>query len=75
MDIGVADRIEILTKRCHACLGESGIVTNSSLVLPIDRELIAVLKPTAVISLMWETWEFRSFDFDLNYCKVRGGLW
>ncbi len=72
MDIGVADRIEILTNRCHACLGESDIVTNSGFVRPIDRDLIAVLKPTAVIPLMWETWEFRSSDFDLNYCKERG---
>ena len=47
-------------------------MTNSCLVRPIDRELIAVLKPTVVIPLMWETWEFRSFDFDFNYCKERG---
>ena len=70
----LADKIEILEKRCHDSLAQSDIVTNSGFVRPIDRDLIAVLKPTAVIPLMWETWEFRTSDFDLGFCKERGIL-
>ena len=70
----VANRVEVLTERCHRSLAESDIVTNSGFVRPIDRNLISALKPTAVIPLMWETWEFRSSDFDLDLCKERGIL-
>ena len=41
---------------------------------PIDRTLISTLKKTSVIPLMWETWEYRPSDFDLEYCKTRGIL-
>jgi hypothetical protein len=72
--IGVEDCIQILPQRCHASLGRSDIITNSGFVRPIDKDLINVLKPTAVIPLMWETWEYRSCDFDLQACKDRGIL-
>lgn len=71
---GVANRIEVLKKRCHRSLAAADIVTNSGFVRPIDKDLIAALKPTAVIPLMWETWEFRSSDFDLDDCQERGIL-
>lgn len=68
---GVQDKIEVLTHRSHNRLAESDIITNSGFVRPIDKDLISALKPTAVVPLMWETWEFRSFDFDLDYCKEK----
>ena len=70
-EFGVADRIEILFERSHRCLRKCDIVTNSGFVRPIDVDLITSLKPTAVIPLMWETWEFRSADFDLNLCRSK----
>jgi len=69
---GVGYLIECVERRSHQHLARADIVTNSGHVRPIDRDLIDALKPTAVIPLMWETWEFRSSDFDLNYCKERG---
>jgi len=33
--------------------------------------MISCLKPTAVISLMWETWELRPEELDLQYCRER----
>jgi hypothetical protein len=50
------------------------IVTNSGFVRPIDAALIATMKPTAVVPLMWETWEFRPGDVDLDACRARGIL-
>ena len=34
--------------------------------------MIAHLKPTAVLPLMWETWEFREADLDLAECRRVG---
>ena len=71
---GVAERIEICVGRCDEGLAQSDIVTNSGFVRPLDGDLLAKLKPTAVIPLMWETWEFRPSDLDLDACKARGTL-
>ena len=70
----VAEKIECIDRRSHVRLAQADIVTNSGHVRPIDRDLIDSLQPTAVIPLMWETWEFRESDFDLNRCKERGIL-
>ena len=67
----VQDSLEFLDRRCHRSLAVSDIVTNSGLVRPIDKDLIDTLKPTAVIPLMWETWELRPSEFDLGLCKDR----
>lgn len=71
---GVSDRIQIADSRRLDWLSVSDIVTNSGFVRPIDNGLITVLKPTAVIPLMWETWEFRESDFNLTACKEKGIL-
>ena len=70
----VTEKIECIDRRSHARLAQADIVTNSGHVRPIDRDLIDSLQPTAVIPLMWETWEFRELDFDLARCKERGIL-
>lgn len=68
---GVGDRIKYVKSRSHADLAGADIITNSGFVRPIDKDLIGCLKPTAVIPLMWETWEFRSSDFDLDFCQEK----
>lgn len=70
----VADSVSVFDTRRMDLLAQSDIVTNSGFVRPMDAELIDVLKPTAVIPLMWETWEFRPEDFDLKRCKEKGIL-
>lgn len=70
----VQDRIQIFDHRNYTALQKSDIVTNSGFVRPMDRDLITHLKPTCVIPLMWETWEFRNSDFDLEYCKQKNIL-
>jgi hypothetical protein len=69
---GVADRIEIVTGRSAAIVGRADIVTNSGHVRPIDAEMIGWMKPSAVISLMYEGWEFRPGDVDVDACFGRG---
>lgn len=66
---GVLDRIKCVSSRSMLDLRQADIVTNSGHVRPIDVDLISALKPTAVVPLMWETWELRREEFDLNACK------
>ena len=67
----VADRIKCVDVRSHLDLAKADIVTNSGHVRPIDSDLIDTLQPTAVIPLMWETWELRESDFNLKRCRER----
>ena len=69
---GVGDRIEIVSDKTPSILAQVDIVTNLGFVRPIDKEVIVHLKPTAVLPLMWETWEFREADLDLAECRRKG---
>ena len=69
---GVSDRIEVVSDKIPSILSQVDIVTNLGFVRPIDKSMIAHLKPTAVLPLMWETWEFREADLDLAECQRRG---
>lgn len=65
---GVADRIEIVTAKTRSIVGQADIVTNSGHVRPIDASMIGWMKQGAVIALMYESWEFRPDDLDLDAC-------
>lgn len=67
--LGVEDNIEVIHSPFDAPLAKIDIVTNSGFVRPINHQMITQLKKTCVIPLMWETWEFRDCDFDLDCCK------
>ena len=69
---GVGDRIEVVSDKIPLILSQVDIVTNLGFVRPIDKNMIAHLKPTAVLPLMWETWEFREADLDLAECRRVG---
>ena len=53
-------------------LSSFDIITNSGQLRPINSLIIKKLKKTAVITLMWETWEFREEDIDLVACQKKG---
>ncbi|WP_447968615.1 hypothetical protein [Nitrospira sp. M1] len=42
------------------------LVTNLGFVRPIDRIVISKLSDSAVVALMWEPWEFRPGEIDLE---------
>ncbi|MBH8576327.1 hypothetical protein I8752_25715 [Nostocaceae cyanobacterium CENA369] len=69
---GVGDRIQFLAEKTEDIVAQADIITNSGHVRPINAEMIAWMKPTAVIGLMYEAWEFRSEDVDLIACRQRG---
>ena len=70
-EFGVESKIQVFFERNHNALGQADIVTNSGFVRPFDVDLIDALKPTAVIPLMWETWEYNKNYFNLEYCKKK----
>ncbi|MBO3463335.1 hypothetical protein G7B40_029905 [Aetokthonos hydrillicola Thurmond2011] len=69
---GVSDRIEFRQEKTKTIVAQADIITNSGHVRPIDEQMIKWMKPTVVIGLMYEAWEFRSQDVDLNVCRQRG---
>lgn len=71
--LGVEEgRIEFAEGRPLEWFEAADVVTNSGHVRPLDAEVVARMKPTAVISLMYEGWEWRPEDVDLDACRQRG---
>jgi hypothetical protein len=64
----VADRVEVVTRKQREIIAQADIITNSGHVRPIDLEMVTWMKPTAVVPLMFESWEFRPGDLDLEAC-------
>jgi len=52
-------------------IGEADIVTNSGHLRPLNEDKLKHLKKNAVISLMYEKWELRDSDVDINYCRKK----
>lgn len=70
----VSDRVEVVYRKTNENLGVSDIVTNTAAVRPIDAVTVGLMKQTAVVPLMWETWEYREADLDLRSCRASGIL-
>jgi len=68
---GVPDRIRIVREKTAGVVGAADIVTNSGQVRPIDAAMVARMKPFSVVPLMYESWEFRCSDVDLEACRAR----
>ncbi|HEY4203106.1 MAG TPA: hypothetical protein VGM83_21345 [Devosiaceae bacterium] len=69
---GVADRIHIVEQLTPEILAECDILTNSGHLRPITAPVIRQLPHRAVIALMFEAWEFRGTDLDLDACRTLG---
>jgi len=66
------EKLQIVENLTPQIIGEADIVTNLGFLRPINKEFISNLKPTAVIPLMYESWEFREEDLDLRECWKKG---
>jgi hypothetical protein len=71
---GVADRVSVVTRLTDDHVGAADVVTNSGHVRPIDAELLARMRPDAVVPLMFEAWEIDlgRDDVDLEAMRARG---
>ncbi|WP_275173828.1 hypothetical protein [Bradyrhizobium sp. CSS354] len=70
--VGVADRIDVLEQITPGILNQTDIITNSGHLRPLTGALIDKLSKEAVIALMFEAWEFRASDLDMQACLRRG---
>ena len=68
----IADRIQFIRSNDPGYVSTADIVTNSGQVRPIDAGMVASMKQSAVIPLMYESWEHRGCDVDLEACRARG---
>lgn len=68
----IENKINIIRSLENVPFLELDIVTNTGFLRPINREFITKLSNKCVIPLMWEPWEFRSNELDINSCKFKG---
>ncbi|MBN9519691.1 hypothetical protein J0H58_14410 [bacterium] len=71
-EAGVAGRVRVVTEKRPDLIREADVVTNSGHVRPIDRETVECMRPGAVVPLMYECWELRPEDVNLEACLARG---
>jgi hypothetical protein len=69
---GLENKIEVIFSREDPRIAQADIVTNLNYVRPLDAAMLGRLKPTAVIPLMFETWEYRPSDLDLEEARRLG---
>ena len=69
---GTGDRVEVLFSREDTRIGRADIVLNLGFVRPLDAVFLRRLKRSAVIPLMFETWEHRPEDLDVQECRRLG---
>lgn len=69
--VGVADRIDVLEQISPDVLQKVDIITNSGHLRPLNAALIDQLPRGAIIALMFEAWEFRPEDLDIEACSRR----
>lgn len=70
--LGCLDNIVFIDECPRKCVEQADIVTNTGFVRPIDGPTVERMKPTAVVPLMYETWEFRDEDVDIEACWKAG---
>lgn len=68
----INDKINIINNFNHVPLEEMNIVTNTGFLRPINRILINRLSSECVIPLMWEPWEHRPAELDIEACVEKG---
>lgn len=56
----------------QSVLSQVDLVTNSGHLRPLNQSMLQHLKKGAVISYMYEKWEYRESDLDLGYCREFG---
>ncbi|HWF72790.1 MAG TPA: hypothetical protein VG186_05575 [Solirubrobacteraceae bacterium] len=69
--VGVLDRVHFVSDKHSEIVAAADIVTNSGQVRPIDAEMVSEMKLGAVVALMYESWEYRAEDVDLDACRAR----
>jgi hypothetical protein len=76
----LSDRIEFaVNERPASHVRAADILTNSGFLRPLNEDLLRDCGDKTVIPLMFEAWELRASDIDIDYCRRRNirvaGTW
>ncbi|MBP7557257.1 MAG: hypothetical protein KA821_13365 [Chitinophagaceae bacterium] len=64
--------INLITEITPEIVAEADIITNSGHLRPLNREKLQYAKNGLAIPLMYEAWEWREADMDIQYIRERG---
>ena len=78
--LGVEERLEFsVNKKNNKHVRMADMITNSGFVRPIDKAFLENAKRNIVVPLMFEAWELRSQDIDIQACTEKSvwvaGTW
>ncbi|MGZ8515903.1 MAG: hypothetical protein ACXWWD_01070 [Chitinophagaceae bacterium] len=65
-------KVTVIDELTPDIIAKADIITNSGHLRPLDREKLQYTKKGTVIPLMYEAWEWRDADLDLEHCKKNG---
>ena len=68
----VSDRIHFHTVKNEMPWERATVITNSGALRPLDSAVLERVSASCRIPLMFEAWEFRAQDLDLDFCKLKG---
>ncbi|MCW8930329.1 MAG: hypothetical protein OQL19_08845 [Gammaproteobacteria bacterium] len=79
-ELNLKDKVEFFSGNFNKKhLSQADIITNSGFLRPLDKNKLKYTKSSVVIPLMYESWELRQSDIDINYCKINNikvaGTW
>ena len=69
---GVSEQIHFHTEKNEMPWERATVVTNSGALRPLDSTILQRVSSSCRIPLMFEAWEFRSQDLDLDFCRSKG---
>lgn len=64
--------LKVVYKKSPVIIKKCDIITNTGFVRPINKQMIKAMKDTAVVPLMYESWEFKPEDIDEQACLEKG---
>ena len=65
LDINYIESLE------SSIISKADIITNSGHLRPLNRSTLQYVKKGCVIPLMYESWELRESDLDIEYCREK----
>jgi hypothetical protein len=73
-EAGSGLNIHLIEELTPGIIAKADIITNSGHLRPLNAEKLQYIKKGAVIPYMFEAWEVREEDVDLDFCKANGIL-
>lgn len=70
--VGDEDRLALPDQKHQKHVETADIITNTGFVRPIDDEMIDWIPTDSSVTLMYEPWEFRSDDIDIDQLWAKG---